>query len=400
MQRSYGLIASFALVAALHAPPIASAAPCDTSKPLVVIRGASSPEPLINAIAPIAAQQGINIVFSSAGSSCDGGVQSIFQLIPTTTTSGKTKYATDQNATCDLPSDTIADIGVSDIYAQSCTSLNPPITKVPEDVLDYLGPVEAMTVAVHDDPSYPVAINQAAVFNIFGVTARGGDSKFDVAPWNVQADIYARNAGSGTQQTWWRAAGLPDVSKFGGVDQMSAGTMLSALSAAARPSVIGIIAYQDIIAAPGGAAPAVRPLAYASAGQDHAYYPNSTATSHDLLNVRDGHYLPWVNMHFFTKKDTATGKAANQYVQQVLDLFETQEGVAATAESLVVPQCAMKVSRTTDQGELSTYQPETPCGCFFEATSSGQAPGSCTACTDDAGCSADQQCVFGYCEVK
>jgi hypothetical protein len=60
----------------------------------------------------------------------------------------------------------------------------------------------------------------------------------------------------------------------------------------------------------------------------------------------------------------------------------------------------MKVSRTSDQGALSTYTPEKPCGNFFEATATGQAPASATACQADSDCGADQQCVFGYCEVK
>jgi hypothetical protein len=396
MTKSYGGFTSLAFLAAL-APVVANAAPCDTSKPIVVIRGSSASEPVLNAIGPIAATNGINIVYSSADSSCGGGVASIFGATPPKTTSGKTKYATDKNGTCDLDADTVADIGVSDVYAQSCTTISPAITSVPDTIEDYLGPVQAFTLIVHDDPSYPVAISQEAAYNIFGVTARGGNAQFAVAPWTVQADIFARNAGSGTQQTWWRALDLPSVDKFGGVDQGGSGALLSAVSEAARASVIGILAYNDIVTPAGGTPPAVRPLAYQAKGQTAAYYPNSTATATDLANVRDGHYLPWASLHFFAKK---TNGALSANVQAVLDLLESQEVVEAEANAHVVPQCAMKVSRTSDQGDLSNYTPEKPCGNFFEATITGQAPADAVACTADSGCAADQQCVFGYCEVK
>ena len=56
----------------------------------------------------------------------------------------------------------------------------------------------------------------------------------------------------------------------------------------------------------------------------------------------------------------------------------------------LVPQCAMKVSRTVEGGPLARYSPPEPCHCYYEQKVGGGAPASCQACTADDGCAARQ----------
>jgi hypothetical protein len=290
-----------------------------------------------------------------------------------------------------------ADIGVSDVYASSCNGV-PGLgdtTALPAGVVDTLGPVQAFTLAVHDDPSFPVAISAEAAFNIFGITARGGDASFNVGPWSVVADIYGRPQDSGTWQTWARNLGLLPQKPVT-TPKTGAKDVLGALDTAQVGSAIGIIALNDIVAT-NGVAPKVRPLAFRAKGQDFAYYPNSTSTASDMINVRDGHYAVWGNIHFFARQ---TGGNFAPNVKTVLDLLQGKDAVSAVSKIRAVPKCAMQVSRSADAGDFSAYKPDKPCGCFFEQEASGTAPASCKACTDDGPCGSTGQCVFGFCEAK
>ncbi len=73
-------------------------------------------------------------------------------------------------------------------------------------------------------------------------------------------------------------------------------------------------------------------------------------------------------------------------------------GVRAATESGLIPQCAMKVKRAFDGGELSLFTPAEPCGCFFDR-SVPQGTTTCTVCTNDAPCGTGR-CRFGYCEAR
>jgi hypothetical protein len=376
----------------------ARAADCDAD--VVFVRGSSASQKLIEAVAKVAFQSGVKIVYSKDGSSCLGGVYEA--VTPTTTTTGRAatalmSYGPDPSATCTFAAPRAADIGVSDVYASSCAGVV-ATTTLPADVTDTLGPVQAFTVSVYDDPSFPVAISSEAVFNTFGIIGRNGDASFGVAPWTVTADVFGRPESSGTWQTWARNVGLV-TQKPVTTPKAGAGDVLSALNTANRSSAIGIIALNDIVPA-AGVAPKVRPLAFKAKGQNFAFYPNSTSTANDMINVRDGHYAVWANLHFFARK---TGGNYTPAVQTVLGLLEGQDAAAAVAKTRAVPKCAMQVARDSDGGDFKAYKPEKPCSCFFEQQASGTAPASCKACTADNAattCGGDQQCVFGFCEAK
>ena len=374
----------------------ARAADCDAD--VVFVRGSSASQKIIEAVAKVASQQGIKVVYSNNGSSCAGGVYEA--VTPTTDTTGRAatallSYNSDPSQTCTFTTPRAADIGVSDVYPSSCAGLV-AATTLPDTVTETLGPVQAFTMSVYDDSSFPVAISADAAFNTLGVVGRSGDMSFGVSPWGVVADVFGRPESSGTWQTWARNLGLP-TQKPVTTPKSGAGDVLAALNTANRSSAIGIIALNDIVPT-NGVAPKVRPLAFQAKGQDFAYYPNSNSTAADMINVRDGHYAVWANLHFFARK---VGADLPANVKTVMSLLEGKDAVSAIAKIRAVPKCAMQVSRTADAGDFTVAQPDQPCGCFFEQEASGTAPASCKTCSNPTtDCGSDQQCVFGFCEAK
>jgi hypothetical protein len=152
-----------------------------------------------------------------------------------------------------------------------------------------------------------------------------------------------------------------------------------------------------------GARNIVRMLAFKGFNQKYAYYPDSTSTSFDKKNVRDGHYLPWAPTPYMARIDTGTGKATDPNVQRVIDLVfgvrtdADVNGLDQVIASALVPKCAMTVKRDFDGGDLSLYSPPESCACYYEA----KAPNSTTKCkTCTSGTCASGVCRRGYCEVR
>jgi hypothetical protein len=175
--------------------------------------------------------------------------------------------------------------------------------------------------------------------------------------------------------------------------------VLSALAQGNRSSTIGIIALNDIVPS-GGITPKVRPLAFRATNQMYAFYPSSTSTASDLINVRDGHYAVWGNLHFFAR---TPGGVFPVDVQTVMDLLDGKEATSAVAKTRAIPKCAMQVSRDSDGGDFKLFTPVEPCGCFFEQEASGTAPPECKACSEETSatdCGPNMQCVFDFCEAK
>ena len=96
--------------------------------------------------------------------------------------------------------------------------------------------------------------------------------------------------------------------------------------------------------------------------------------------------------------------AANPGAALFLDLLQskpvTVELPLNATEVIVdlgfIPDCAMRVSRDSQGGELSPYTPAEPCGCFFQERV-GASISACAACTDDSACTTGS-CNLGFCE--
>jgi len=66
------------------------------------------------------------------------------------------------------------------------------------------------------------------------------------------------------------------------------------------------------------------------------------------------------------------------------------------AQSGLVPECAMRVSRDADGGAVFRSRPSSPCACLFEQKATGST--DCTACKVQGDCAAGETCSQGYCE--
>ena len=153
----------------------------------------------------------------------------------------------------------------------------------------------------------------------------------------------------------------------------------------------------------------VRTLAFQSKGQNVAYFPDSSDTASDKKNLREGRYFLWNPHHFFARVDGSdfvnenAGKLVG-YLTGSTPLPGNKTFLDLTIETNVIPQCAMHVTRDGDMGPLASYQPDEPCGCYFDEQK-GYDHG-CTSCSaedgeEDSACPTDAPvCRHGFCEVK
>ena len=149
----------------------------------------------------------------------------------------------------------------------------------------------------------------------------------------------------------------------------------------------------------------VHSLAFRAFKQLKSYWPDSTPTTFDKRNVRDGHYPIWSYVEYLAPQ-AAGGGALNPNAQEIVDLLVGNAVATSPAfEPLdlvinagLVPACAMKVSRSAEGGDLSPATPSQPCGCYYEAKVP-MGSTTCTACTDDTPCGGGK-CRHGYCEAQ
>ncbi len=152
----------------------------------------------------------------------------------------------------------------------------------------------------------------------------------------------------------------------------------------------------------------VKTLAYQHKNQICGYLPDSTGTSFDKRNVRDGHYWLWGAQHWFGAVDAASKAFTDPNVAKLVGLslgtVPPPTGVDVNALAIQtgnVPRCAMTVWRDGDLGEFYSYAPPEPCACFFEKTVPGGAS-SCKVCASNADCasvSAQSKCRNSLCEA-
>jgi hypothetical protein len=139
-------------------------------------------------------------------------------------------------------------------------------------------------------------------------------------------------------------------------------------------------------------------LAYRATHQYAAYYPDSTATSRDKKNVRDGHYTVWSPTIWMDY--VSGGQPISPDARYVIDLIAGHivtptpnfDASIVVAKVGLVPDCAMRVTRSFEGGPLSLYKPPTSCTCTYENAVDVSTCTTCsTTCTTGV-------CRDGYCE--
>ena len=406
----------------------------------VYIAGSSASQPYLQALA-VALGSSVSIIYAKP-TSCAG-------LADVTTPQGETGTFYDLSPAAGVGAVTctgtgfggsanpiVVDIGVSDVYPASC--IVPQIT-LGASQKDFHGPIQPMEITV-PYASSENSISAEAAYVVFGFDAA---SMYTVLPWNDPTAIWTRGDTSGTQVMVANAIGLSAakwLSNTGDAGaaqiQSSSGNMASAIVAggATKPNTtIGILSAGTADPLRGAAGmndagattDGIKPLAFQATNQDCGYYPDSSLTGFDKINVRQGRYAIRGPLHFVAGADgngnaTAAGTtnpvpSANANVAAVVNAI-THSGLTAsttpTLQSVVkaetashfVPDCSMQVSRTTEVGGEASYQPNSACGCYFESLTGGGTTLSsyCQTCTADADCAdagAYTHCNFGYCEA-
>jgi hypothetical protein len=391
---------------------------CDALKlrgTVVYVTGSSAAKPFLQQVAQQLAGLGVYIAYTSTGSCV--GVDAVLNGTPMTsgpppaaaTSAVYWDSSSSPGIACDLAVGGVAaDIGVSDVFAQTCPGFELASLEA-QQVRDAHGPIQTMTFAVPSNSSYSEISAQAAYF-VFGFGQNGGvlDPTGSKPIWNDEAYVFQRSATSGTQAMLAAAIGVPATQWKGKPhktsDDVAADLQAAAASSDTADKAIGIIAADYIDSK--NLRAQISMLAFQDTNQPCAVYPDSTSTARDKRNVRDGHYPVWSPLHLLYRVDQSGNPTNTANRQQILDILGYLSGTKSLpnglklldvyAQSGLVPECAMQVSRLKDGANLVPNVSSNPCSCLFELKATGAT--SCKVCTVQGDCAAGENCSLGYCE--
>lgn len=282
------------------------------------------------------------------------------------------------------------DLAVSALFVSSCDPSPPPM-----GIGLFQGPVQPYVFIVPKASSQKAITAEEAYF-VFGFGAAG-----KVEPWTDESLFFIRTTTKSTLLTMAAAIGVPGA-KWKGVMLDKSSDVLNGVATSVNPEkTIGILGAEVYDAN----RDKVTTLAYQAYKQKHAFYPDSTGTSFDKRNVRDGHYTIWSPTVYLAPID-AQGNPQNPRVRYIVEMILSKtaspkpdfDALDVVISKGLVPECAMKVTRSFEAGDLSLYTPDEPCGCFYESRV-GKAGPECITCASDNECSGGK-CRHGYCEVK
>ena len=340
----------------------------------------------------------ITLVFTTSGSCSnieaiytDVKVSGNMQFVPSTVEDAAWTTAS-PTLTCALPvGGLLTDIANSAVFNSACTT-----TPAPATVKLFQGPVQAYVMVVPKASSQNAITAEEAYF-VFGFGAAGM-----VVPWLNEAQLFIRTVTKSTLLAWAANISVP-AAKWKGTAFDKSTEVVGALQNSPTPEnaigILGVEVYDKLRST-------LTALAFRAFKQYAAYFPDSSSTAFDKINVRDGHYTVWSPTIWMTRVAPATGIATNLQAKYVIDILlgvnvaPALNFDAVTIEGGVglVPDCAMSVTRSFEGGKLSLYAPAEPCGCKFDSV---VATTTCAACTGTgAGTCASGICRHGFCEAR
>jgi hypothetical protein len=318
-----------------------------------------------------------------------------FQYIPSTaenpnwTISSATLACTPHDTTNGQP----LDIANSALFIASCA--NEPT--MPNFAQFTTGPIQGYVMAV-PKASEAIAITFEEAYFLFGIGPTIlHNLAADIMPWTDETQVEVRNNTKSTQLTWAANIDVP-AGNWHGVANTGSPAVVTALSTTSSGAAIGILGAEVY----DGARASLTELAFRAEGQYAAYYADSTSTSRDKKNVRDGHYTVWSPTVWMNKIDPTTMQPVNPDTQYIINLIAGKDVTPTPnfdpnviiARVGLVPDCAMRVQRSFDGGPLSLYKPAESCTCKFESIVDAS---SCATCDTSNPC-ASGVCRAGYCE--
>jgi hypothetical protein len=379
--------------------------------------GGSAATAYIRALAKALAAGGetLTVVYADTGA-CDA--MTWLAVKPNDGLTKSAKYwnaGTGAEGTCTYPSGskTLAQWGTMAQESTTCGG----VTAKPQNVADYLGPISGLSLIV-PVASSNYAITTDAGYYIYGF---GPGTGHDVGPWKTPASIASRTTTSAAGLLIAKALGLPTSRPLFGsnltarpqqdvkTNQGAIDYITSEPAAVADPdSALGFCSTETVEA--GANRSKVRTLAFQAKGQDVAYFPDSSDTASDKKNLREGRYYLWGPQHFFLRTNES-GAPLEELAGKLSEYFTGKRALPGSKafldlviETGLVPQCAMHVTRSDDMGPLSSFQPDEPCGCYFDEKKGFDH--GCKACSasdgeKDSACPAEAPvCRHKFCEVK
>jgi hypothetical protein len=402
---------------------------CNSYAHPVYLAGSTAAPPMLAEIA-VSLGSSVSIIYTSVGS-CVG----LNDVLTATAEPAAAVYMDPTNASNQIACDPTSggtstgnniDVGISDVYPSTCTAYSniPTLTATQKD---FPGPVQAMVMAVQKT-STQSSISAEAAYVVFGWA---GQTSI-VAPWTDPTQMFIRKPTSGTESMIAWALGLPPTKWLAqspidaGAAQHESGNpqVVTALQgAASADAAIGILSteYLDLNRATLKALAFQAKDPHTGGDQDCGYLPDSSSTTFDKLNVRQGRYAIFGPVHFVANTDSSgnpipnvhnTGSSAADIATVVnyinaknLTTAQQQTLIQAAQKAYTVPQCAMEVTTNSEIGALASYQPTGACGCYYESLAQGGTTTSpycrtCTANTDCADAGVYTKCNFGYCEAQ
>jgi hypothetical protein len=275
------------------------------------------------------------------------------------------------------------------------------------------GPVQAMVFVVPYDTATNFGSSQQAITAEEAYLVMGlGANNASVLPWNDINYIYGRPASKGTQVSIGANIHVP-AGKWKLIyatgakpDEMHTFDQSSSLAAAVAAKatdpnaerVLGILGAEVYDKAANRAK--MHSLAFRAFQQQHAFWPDSAPTKFDKINVRDGHYTLWSYVQYLLPATGAVKAGAQAIVDAALgkpapSSNPAYDPIDMVISSGLVPQCAMKVQRSTEGGDLSLFTPSESCTCYYEKSVTGST--SCQTCTTTC---ATGVCRRGFCEAN
>ncbi|HVR19929.1 MAG TPA: hypothetical protein VMS65_09535, partial [Polyangiaceae bacterium] len=359
-----------AVLALVFSSSIAHAAECPTNLPNIIYgSGGSAVTATMRQVAAAlrALPDPITVLWHDPGT-CTGFGHFLDEAIPGTTTRNLVYWdAAGVATTCQAP--TAAGLPVDFAHMGNTADF----CAAPRDVLppgygDFLAPVQIVNLVTDKDSSQK-SISAEALFYIFGL----GAAAAGVEPWTNPRHMVLRTTSSFAHQ-FIAASVFGDPLKVfydhpsitGRVGIEGGAESLSSIVSAGTSNPESPLGYVSGSAADAGRAQ-IKTLAYQHFGQTCAYWPDSSESSLDKVNVRQGLYHFWTPGHFFAPVNSqgqiishrpgadATERAAiAERVRQLIGYFSGElpspAGISPPILQRIIsagdiPLCAMQVTR-------------------------------------------------------
>ncbi len=403
---------------------------CSTLPNPIYMTGTTAVEPMVQELGARLRQLNVTLLWNETGDGCGAtsdlafpspsvapvlSTFSYYEEVPAAQVDGAPPKITPLSCNATRPSDSRSDLVINDLFWQDCAAASAAssLASLPSDYMEFQGPVQGLVPIVQDSYYYVSDIMAEELLDIFGCGASG-----KILTFTDNSAILDYCYNSGMKALWDISLGQP-VSVFhaptNNVLCPSALTMIIQVNSHVALTAISYTSTEAWDQDRG----AVRALKVRGLNQNLAYFPDSSSVARDKINIREGRYTIQGSLKLVAHVAAMDGggqpQPDNPAAKRMIDWLQGNpvqdptlqlpfDIIDVYAQSGVVPQCAMKVIKDTDAPLFRPYQPENPCGCYFQIQATGASILGCEPCQDSSTCPTGTACYFhgipaqGYCE--